>query len=75
MPQAKAIYGNGPSSALGNQSVPPRPMTTQMRFTPKEPQAGGDRITQAVAKIPGLSAKQRTDVRAVFVQLVKDQAK
>jgi hypothetical protein len=48
-------------------------MTTQMDFKPKG--GGGDRITAAVAKIPGLSTKQRADVRAEFVSLMKDQAK
>jgi hypothetical protein len=49
-------------------------MTTTIDFKPKG-QANGDRITAAISKIPGLSSKQRQDVRAAFVSLMNDQAK
>jgi hypothetical protein len=68
---AKDLYGrNGPSSALGNQSPPPRPMTTKMPFRSKG-SPGPDRIDATIAKVPGLSARQRDAVRQAFVELMK----
>jgi hypothetical protein len=56
------LYGNGPVKKLGNQIDNSRPMTTQIeRRTARAPQPT-DRISAAIAKVSGLSVKQRAAV-------------
>jgi hypothetical protein len=72
MPTTKSLYPNGPAKTMGNSMPNGRPMSTTMDYRAKA--KGPDRITAAVAKIPGLSAKQRADAREAFVQLMKGGA-
>jgi hypothetical protein len=71
---AHSVYGaHGPRNDMPGGS--PRPMTTQLRFAkaPAEPpQSLAEHIEQAVARVPGLSPKQRQAVAAVMVEKTRD---
>jgi hypothetical protein len=70
MPAANAMYGpKGPTKALGNQIDNSRPMTTQIQRGSRAPQPT-DRLSAAVAKVPGLSAKRRAAVVKAVTPLI-----
>ena len=71
---AHSVYGaHGPRNDMPGGS--PRPMTTTMRFAkapPEPPQSISEHISSAVARIPGLSSRQRQAVVAVMTEKVRD---
>ena len=71
---AHSVYGaHGPRNDMPGGS--PRPMTTTMRFAkapPEPPQSISEHISSAVARIPGLSSRQRAAVVAVMTEKVRD---
>jgi hypothetical protein len=53
----------------------PRPLTTRLRWPAGEPIAPAtiaEHLDQAIARVPGLSAKQRQAVHAVLVEKCRD---
>jgi hypothetical protein len=73
---SRSIYSShGPQQVLGNQIPHDRPMTTTMRFAkaPPEPPASiSEHISQAVDRIPGLTARQKNSVIASIITLTRD---
>jgi hypothetical protein len=47
-------------------------MSTQLRWRGEPPASISEHITQAVAKIPDLSSKQRNSVHAAMLALTRD---
>jgi hypothetical protein len=55
----------------------PRPMTTRLQWPagqPVTPQSISEHLDQAIARVPGLSAKQRTAIHAVLTEKCRDLA-
>ena len=71
---AHSVYGaHGPRNDMPGGS--PRPLSTKLKWPagePVEPQTIAEHITSAVARIPGLSSRQRAAVVAVMTEKVRD---
>jgi hypothetical protein len=71
---ANSLYGpTGPQQALGHFS--PRPLTTKIQWPagqPVTPQTIAEHLDSAIARVPGLSAKQRAAIHAVMTEKVRD---
>jgi hypothetical protein len=66
------LYGNGgPVKKLGNQIDNQRPLTTRIERPTRQPT---DRITAVIAKVPGLTARQRAAVVKAVAPLMAGAA-
>jgi hypothetical protein len=71
---AATLYGpKGPVNGL--QGPNPRPLTTKLQWPagqPVTPQTIAEHLDQAIARVPGLSARQRAAIHAVLVEKCRD---
>ena len=74
---ANSLYGpTGPQQASdGHHRFEPRPLTTKIQWPagqPVTPQTIAEHLDSAIARVPGLSAKQRAAIHAVMTEKVRD---
>jgi hypothetical protein len=71
---ATSLYGaHGPVNGL--QGPTPRPLTTKLQWPagqPVAPQSIAEHLDSAIARIPGLSARERQAVHAVLTEKLRD---
>jgi hypothetical protein len=83
MPDTRVVHHHGPARSLYGDKGPvnsmpgpsPRPMTTTLRWPagqPVQPESIAEHLDSAIARVPGLSSKQKAAIHAVLTEKMRD---
>src|SRR6516164_9719443 len=83
MPNTRVVHHHGPARSLYGEHGPvndmgqftPRPMSTTIKWpagAKVTPETIPEHLDSAIARIPGLSAKQRAAIHAVLTEKMRD---
>jgi hypothetical protein len=71
---AQSLYGpNGPQQAMGRYTE--RPLSTRLQWPagqPVAPSTIAEHLDSALARVPGLSSRQKTALHAVLTERLRD---